>query len=373
MNFFIYQIRSSLARQYRSLFPEGSFRRAIRGHRRSNPYIGKPEEWSFESASHYRLGILKDYAHWHRHYMAACLEMGISYRVVDIYADNWQELIQDSGCDAFVVWPPATMTVHKQMLDERLKVIIEVMGRHVFPTYEELWMWESKRRMGYWLTAHNISTPRTWIFYDPDRALQFADSSSLPIVVKTDHGDSAKGVWIVRTRRAARKHVRRAFFHGYRFPGSHHCDIQWGNIVFQQYIENPVEWRLIRVGDSFFGYHKRQVGDFASGFGQAIYGEVPEVLLDLIRGITDQHGFYSMSMDVLAGADGSFYVTEMQSLFGDPVSQRKLIIDGKSGRYVYCPEKGQWQFEEGIFDQNHCCNLRVAHVIKELEEKDAGN
>jgi glutathione synthase/RimK-type ligase-like ATP-grasp enzyme len=367
------KLRSVITRHYPSIFPEASFRRAIRRHRRTNPYIGSPEESSFESGSRFRMGIVKDFAEWHRHYAAACLEMGISYRVLDVYAENWQELIRTSGCDALLVWPPAAMTVHKQMLDERLKVAVEVMNQVLFPSYDELWMWGSKRRMCYWLTAHGISTPRTWVFYSPDHAMRFAETSPLPIVVKTDHGDSAKGVWIVRTRREARNHVRRAFFRGYRFPGSHHRDVQWGNIIFQQYIETGIEWRLIRVGNSFFGYHKKKIGDFASGFGQAIYGEVPQSMLHLIRKVTDQHKFYSMSMDVLTGSDGCLYVTEMQSLFGDPVSQRKLIIDGKAGRYVYCSEQAEWKFEEGVFDQNHCCNLRVAHIIQQLEKSYAGN
>jgi len=369
----IQRLRSPIAKFYRVFFPEASLRRTLSLYKASNPYVGKTEETYYEGSGPYTMGIIKDFAQWHKYYIDACLEMDISYKVLDIFASNWQEIIRESNCDALLVWPPAIMTIHKQMFDERLKVAQDCLGKIVFPTYDELWMWESKRRMAYWLTANRVPTPKTWTFYDLDEALDFVDKISFPVVIKTDYGDSAKGVWIIKNRRDARKHIKKAFSSGHRFTDSHRCDIQWGNVIFQQYIENRIEWRLIRVGDSYFGYHKKQIGDFASGFGQAIFGDIPRHLLELIHELTEKHRFYSMSMDVLVDNDGKYYVTEMQSLFGDTVSHRKLVIDGKPGRYIYNKQNKTWLFEEGIFDQNICCNLRVEHVIKLLEQKNAGN
>jgi hypothetical protein len=42
-------------------------------------------------------------------------------------------------------------------------------------------------------------------------------------------------------------------------------DRQWGSVLFQQYIPDAREWRMIRIGDSFFGYEKIKVGEFHSG------------------------------------------------------------------------------------------------------------
>jgi glutathione synthase/RimK-type ligase-like ATP-grasp enzyme len=234
-------------------------------------------------------------------------------------------------------------------------------------------MWESKRRMAYWLLANSVPTPKTWIFYDLDEAVKFADDASYPMVAKTDHGDSAQGVRILRSAGEAKRYVRRAFLSGLRLPGSHRCDIQWGSVLFQEFIRNKTEWRLVRVGDSFFGYHKVQVGSYSSGFGKAAYAPVPQVLLELIQQTTERHGFYSMSMDVLLEESGRFHVTEMQSLFGAPLTERLLVIDGKAGRYRFCRDEDSWRFEEGVFDQHICCNLRVEHVLKELERQNAGD
>jgi glutathione synthase/RimK-type ligase-like ATP-grasp enzyme len=364
-------IRSLLSRKWRDVFPRASLRRSRAGYKRSNPYRDTPEGLSHRGASPYTLGILKDYAEWHRHYLAACLEMDVSYKVIDVYAHDWLDALRSSGCDAFLVWPPATMTIHKQMLDERLKIIAEDERKMIFPSYNELWMWESKRRMAYWLTANGVPTPRTWIFYDMDQATEFADVAEYPLISKTDHGDSAKGVFILNTPRQAKRHIARTFLSGLRFAGSHRCDRQWGNILFQEYIKNKTEWRLIRVGDSFFGYQKAQVGHFSSGFGKAVYSDVPRFLLKLIQEITDRHEMYSMSLDVLVEENGRFHVTEMQSLFGAPVSERMLLIDGKPGRYRFFQENGMWQFEEGVFDRHICCNLRIEHVMKELNRRHA--
>ncbi|MCK4752009.1 MAG: hypothetical protein KAS75_01085 [Planctomycetes bacterium] len=350
-------------------FPVWFLRHQLQRSAQINPYADDTQYGFYEGTSVYTLGIIKELTHFHHHYIAACRELDVSYKVLDISVSNWIDVINKCQCDAFLIWPSAMMTIYKQMYDERLRVMVRDMGKIIFPSYDELWMWESKRRMRDWLVAHQIPNPETWIFYDYDQAHSFIKTASLPIVFKTDHGDSAKGVKIIRTQTEANRILKQVFSIGYRLEGSHRCDLQWGSAIFQQYIPDAVEWRIIRVGNSYFGYMKKQYGDYASGFGDAVYGDPPVKLLNLMRDLTEANNFRSMSIDVLIGGDGQIYVTELQSLFGDTVEHRKLIIDGKPGRYLYNKAKKSWEFQEGIFDQNVCCNLRVEYVIKMLEEQ----
>jgi hypothetical protein len=139
-------------------------------------------------------------------------------------------------------------------------------------------------------------------------------------------------------------------------------------VLFQEYLPNAVEWRVIKIGGSYFGYKKVKLGEYASGSHAGVYAAVPTVLLDLIREMSERHGFQSLSIDVLLEAERDPYIIEVQTIFGDTHDPRKLRVDGVAGRYVHNPQTGKYVFEEGIFDQNICCNLRVQCVLDTLEK-----
>jgi len=339
----------------------------------NNIYSNELKYSFYQGSSHYMLGIIKEFTHFHRHYIAACREMDISYKVLDISGSDWIRVITNSGCDAFLVWPSALTKTWRLMFDERLRVMVKELNKIIFPAYDELWMWESKRRMRDWLMANEVPSPKTWIFYDYQKADIFLQSAPMPIVYKSDFGDSSKGVRIVQSRKEARQMLRKVFTSGVNFHFPNISNTEWGNIVFQEYIEDAVEWRMIRIGESYFGYKKKKIGDYASGSGNAIYDDIDRYLLDFMKSITGRHGFKSMSLDILVKADRDIKVIELQSLFGDPITQRKLLVNGEPGRYVYDDIKRQWRFEKGIFDQNACCNLRVEALIKQLSRPRKDN
>ena len=39
-----------------------------------------------------------------------------------------------------------------------------------------------------------------------------------------------------------------------------------------------------------------------------------------------------------------------------------MSIDGKPGRYINTNDK--WVFEEGMFNTNHSCDLRLEHALE---------
>jgi len=337
---------------------------------KADPYADESIYGEYDGSSKYRLGIIREFTHYHQYYVAACRELNVSYKLIDITASNWIERIEDSGCDGFLVWPSALLRVWRQMYDERLRVMVNEMGKVIFPGYDELWMWESKRRMRDWLIANDIPTPRTWIFYDYAEAMDFTENTELPIVFKTNHGDCSKGVRILRRKREVKRFVDKVFKVGLNLNFAHKCNAEWGNIVFQEYLPEAIEWRLIRIGDSYFGYMKKKIGDYASGSHAGVYADIPRHLLDFTRDITDRLELRSMSFDTMVNPDGSPLVIEAQSIFGDTADPRKLRVDGKPGRYVYDESEGKWRFEEGIFDQNICCNLRVECLLDSLGHSD---
>jgi len=90
----------------------------------------------------------------------ACQELGVPFRVLDLYRDDWQRVVRDSGADVLLVWPDAFLSIWGQMIKDRVQVVATEMGVPVFPTLPELWLYEDKPRMAYWLQAHDLPQAR---------------------------------------------------------------------------------------------------------------------------------------------------------------------------------------------------------------------
>lgn len=313
-----------------------------------------------------RIGILTNAAQYHKHYVKACLELGIPFTVVDIYGHDWLEKVKNSGCSVFVNWPDAFLPIWNSMMKDRIAVIERDLGLMVMPSGNDIWAYEDKSRMAYWLKANNVPCPETTVFYSKTQALNFAEACPLPIVVKTNFGAAGVGVRIFRERKSLIKLVRKVFRSGWIPAGIDYRNKQWGSILFQEYIPDVVEWRLVRIGDSYFGHAKGKSGDFHSGSGKVVWS-IPEPRhLDFLHDICELGGFRSMDLDVFE-AGGKFYVNEIQAVFGASVSVDQLRIDGKSGRYIRSKE-GEWIFEEGDFARNACANERIRYLVERYQE-----
>ena len=65
--------------------------------------------------------------------------------------------------------------------------------------------------------------------------------------------------------------------------------IQKGFIILQKYIPHDFEWRVVKIGDSYFGHQKIKQGDKASGTKGIDYTAPPLQLLDFARDISNKH------------------------------------------------------------------------------------
>lgn len=327
------------------------------------PFPGIEEVSTYAPKVDTCLGILKAPHQWHQYYAKSCQELGVPYRMFDLFSPDWISHITSSDCKGILCWPGASTSVWKQMYDERLAVINRQLGIPLMPDYEACWLYESKRRMYYWLAANRFPHPKTAIFYRKQDALVFAETAVLPVVLKTDLGSCSKGVEIVRDRHRLKRAVKLLFGKGLRLKNSDSRDTQWGNSLFQEYIPSAREWRMIRIGDSYFGYEKLKVGDFHSGTAKWRYVRPPDYLLDLARDITNRGLFSSMSIDILLNSQGTPFVTELQGMFG-MLNDFACQVDGQSGRMV--KKDLAWTFEPGDFCRNRMCNIRVITLLSQL-------
>lgn len=336
--------------------------------RAEDTYADIEEVSTYPARVDVRLGIIKEFAHAHKNYLGACRDLGVPYKILDISGPNWIKVVRNSGCDAFLVRPSCELSVWKRMYDERLRVMVEDMGKIIYPSYKELWFYESKRRMCYWLQAHNIPHPQTWIFYNCDNAMEFAQNTELPIVFKTDFGSAASGVRIFRSRLRLTRWIKRCFRKGTIRKDEDSRDRQWGSVLLQEYLPDAKEWRIAVIGASYFGYEKLKQGDYHSGSLLRAYSRPRDELLALAKRIMDDGRFTSMALDIFETKDGQYLVNELQTMFGMS-RQEMCVVDGKAGRMFFQSESFAWVFESGDFCRNHLCNLRVQILLAMMKKE----
>lgn len=332
--------------------------------RARNPYH-KGEERENYSGSPLRLGILEDVTQYHKHYIAACKDLRISYQLLNLLADDWLQRFQEAECDALLVWATSCDTALKGVYDYRLHILEHELAVCLLPTWHECWLTEHKPRLRDWMCAHGIPHARTWVFHERAAAMAFVERAELPIVVKTATGGSASGIRVLRSRGSLRRYVRRSFGVGITARGYDPRDRQRGCVYCQEYLPDVEEWRMVRIGDSYFGYRKERGPSGLHSASHAWSWIDPGLeLLNLVKRVTDAGRFTSMDVDIFKTPDGRLLVNECQTVFGCSTPAIQMKVNDVEGRYVW--SGGEWTFEAGAFSQNHMCNLRVKYLTEVL-------
>src|SRR5699024_7817531 len=90
-----------------------------------------------------------------------------------------------------------------------------------------------------------------------------------------------------------------------------------GFIHIQAYKNVKYEWRIIRIGDSYFG-HKKLEDKFGyhSGSLNKGWGEIPYRILNLVRDVSNSRNLNNMSFDLFETIEGELYFNELQAIFG---------------------------------------------------------
>jgi len=343
-----------------------------------------------------KIGILKNEVEEdHFPWIKACEKYKniIDYGVVDLTASDWMEKLEQGNYDFLLAKPSGMTAGYKQVYDERIFIIDNVLKIHLFPSALEIYIYENKRFLNTWLMANDLPHPRTTVFFHKNEAVGFVNQITWPLVAKVNIGASGSGVKILHDKGEAFKYIEQSFsskgaprrwgpnlstgnllkrgFHYLLHPQDIRkkmakytvvkADKQKGFVLFQEYIPHDFEWRIVVIGDSYFAHKKMKMKEKASGSLLKAYDNPPTRLFDFAKGIMEKFSFTSQAIDVFEKSDGDLLINEMQCIFGqsDPY---QMLVDGKPGRYCYKNEK--WWFEPGDFNTNECYDLRLRTAIE---------
>ncbi|MCC5918094.1 MAG: hypothetical protein JJU02_12300 [Cryomorphaceae bacterium] len=334
----------------------------------------------------------KGYQNWEN----ALSKMHIKYDVIDLTSNNWFKEINKQNYTGYLTCPPGRESHYKILYDERIYIIDKVLNKFVYPNFEEISIHENKKYLSYWLQAKDLPHPCTYVFYNIDEAKQFVLSSSLPIVGKFNIGESGSGVEIIKDKTNLEKYVEKMIVQGDRQRGwgpnlkmggytsrilnviknpsiiknrlgrymKAFSEKQKGFVILQDYVDHSFEWRIVKIGDSYFGHQKLKMGDKASGTKGINFTPPSANLLDFVKKVCDDNNFNSMAVDLFEDGKGGYLINEMQCIFGH-VQEYICEVNGRPGRFVY--NAGRWDFEEGLFNSNLSYDLRIKNVLSLLK------
>lgn len=328
-----------------------------------------------------KLGILTNFCEDYYNYIEACKELKVEYKVIDITSTNWIKNIQEADCDGFLVRPNHVKQVWKSMDDEKLYFIEKILNKKIYPSYLECFIYENKKNMSYWLDINNVNHAKTYVFYKKDEALDFLKKTKYPLVFKPNIASAGTGIKFIENKKQGIALANKIFTkfkfinfgytkwiktkYGISYPQLD--DKQFNFMIIQEKINVKYEWRIIKIGESYFGHQKLEKNGLHSGSGEVGWENPSKDLLNLVKKICEIGNFSSMAVDIFEDTEGKYFVNELQTIFGS-YNPSQMYINGRPGRYRYI--NNSWKFEEGYFNQNYSCNLRVKDFINQLSRRD---
>ena len=241
-----------------------------------------------------------------RQWIGYCEEKKIDYKIVDCYRNDI--ISQLSDCDA-LMWHIEQSDVRDILFAKQLLFSVKASGKRVFPDFDTSWHFDDKVGQKYLLEAIQAPLVPTYVFYERNDALAWADKAKFPKVFKLRSGAGSANVKLIRSKRTARRVINKAFgrgFSGYDSIGGfrekirkfflgkeslwqvlrscamlffvpRYCRVsgrECGYIYFQDFVpNNTFDVRVIVIGSRAFAI-KRMVrkNDFrASGSGEILY------------------------------------------------------------------------------------------------------
>ena len=276
-------------------------------------------------------------ANWIEEFRRACDKLQLPHKLVQICRHDWMEQLR--GIQA-LFWR-IHLGDQQGLLEARRKIpVAEQMGVACFPNHEMADLYDDKIRQAFFFRLQGYPTPRTFVSFNREDALEFLRGAEFPLVAKTSGGASSSGVALLRDRPSAERLVRSV----------HQCDgliahcfgrlqrrARWKRgiqaayrvsaqgpreqyLIFQQLVPSVGDLRVATLGPDLVAafWRKNRPDDFrASGSGllEPFTEEtLPRAPCDLALQISQKHGFTCMAYDFLPSGD-NWLITEISYTF----------------------------------------------------------
>lgn len=275
---------------------------------------------------------------FHPRWRSYCEENNIAFKTVNCYANDIIQQLKD--CDA-LMWHHSQGNEKDIVIAKQILFALEHTGFKVFPDFKTNWHFDDKVGQKYLLESVGAALVPSYVFYDKQEALAWANETNFPKVFKLRGGAGSSNVKLIRTKLEAQSIIKKAFGNGFanydafgslkerfrkwRMGKTNAVDVlkglvrfvhppqfakvagkEIGYAYFQDFIpNNDSDIRIIVIGDKAFAL-KRYVrdNDFrASGSGEFGYAKelfderCVQIAFDLTKKLQIQVGAYDFVFD----------------------------------------------------------------------------
>lgn len=231
-------------------------------------------------------------------------EAGHEVKEVNVYrTDILDQLV---GCHGFM-WRHAHTPGMRQIARRLLPVVDRELGLVVYPDQNTCWHYDDKIAQKYLLETKGIPTPRTWVWFDKDLALNWAGLAEYPLVIKLWSGAGSSNVQLVPSYSHAEKWINRLFAKGvedldtvgfqplnrlvkalvllYRGEISCPWELHKNYVLFQEFLPgNDFDTRITVIGNRAFGFRRfNRPADFRASGSGIIDHDPAKIDLDTVR------------------------------------------------------------------------------------------
>ncbi len=192
---------------------------------------------------------------------------------------------------------------------------------------------KSKENVTRFCWKYNIPVPKTYIFYDKDRADRFINSTTYPKIIKKSYGPSNYGGYFVHkvnSKKEAKELLAKK---------------RYNPIYMQDFIPMEADVRVMLIGHKpvCAFWRRPPKGEWltnTSQGGSMDYHNVPVDLLKLAVKVSKAANAEYWACDIAVGADGKYRILECATAFAAFPYIRDWI-----GQYL------MWKFSNGKFDK----------------------
>lgn len=265
-------------------------------------------------------------------YVRFCQNNTVPYEFYDIEKSNW---LDEAKKFDIIICHVQTTPYYKSMIEKKLYIIQELLKIHCFPSFHEVIQYEDKCFSHDLYKLYNLPSIPTVVTNSYEEALQMIDDAKYPFISKTTIGASSSGVELIKSKREAKRLVRRIFSKKGR--RTYHPYLNQKNYLYkQEFIDDAsYDLRIILVGNRAFGYYRYpHKGDFrASGSGIYEKKEIPLEALQLAIRVKESLGCLQLGVDLLYSPKSRQYYIIETSLFNQIDTPEQLMVNGIAGYY----------------------------------------
>src|SRR5690554_5683611 len=131
---------------------------------------------------------------------------------------------------------------------KRILFALEHAGVKVFPNFKSGWHFDDKVGQKYLLEAIDAPLVPSYVFYEKQEALDWANSTTYPKVFKLTGGAGSRNVLLVKSKMHCHKLIKKSFGKG--FTHSHRSNLIKDDLLRFKKTKNPIN--LLKAPARFF-------------------------------------------------------------------------------------------------------------------------